>query len=162
MLQIGGQCSPFFGPHSGRRRQSFEDHGLDDGPVVSRVVFAAGVLIHDAGQHQQCPQIERLGRATLHYEGLELRAITGEHGRIDPVVLGRSVAFDAEIELHGAAADRLPRESLDIGLESGVTFAGAITELEMAAIDGPHFDGDGQAIRLASRLAKAGHADEQV
>ena len=66
-----------------------------------------------------------------------------------------------EVELHGAAADRVARDRFDLGLEAGVAFARAVAELEVPAVDRADFDGDGQSVRLAAGLAKAGHADEQ-
>ncbi len=91
----------------------------------------------------------------------ELPAIVFEHGRVDAVVVDRRRALDAQVQLHGAAADDFARGRFDFRLERGVAFAGAVAELEVPAVDRADFDRDGQSVRLAAGLAKAGHADEQ-
>ena len=57
--------------------------------------------------------------------------------------------------------DGLAHLVFDQRLQRGVAFGGADAELEEAVVDGADFDRHGQAVLLAVRFAKAGHALQQ-
>ena len=72
----------------------------------------------------------------------------------------RADAVDAEVHLDRAAANALPHYGLDLRLQRAVSLGGADGQLEVAVVDGADLDRDGQAVALAMRFAKPGHAQE--
>src|SRR5207244_2852513 len=81
---------------------------------------------------------------------------------VDAEVLRGGPAIDAEVDLEGAALDGPADDLLELGLEEVVGVRGAEGDVEVAVVEGPQLDREGQAIALVARLPVAGHTQQHA
>ena len=72
------------------------------------------------------------------------------------------LALAAEVDLDGAALDGAADDLLELGFEQVVGIGGAHRDLEVAVVEGPQLDGQGERVALVASLAVAGHAQEHA
>ena len=94
-------------------------------------------------------------------QGQELAAVSVQNVDVDLVIFERSRPVDADVDLDRRPADAVADDRLDLRLQGSVALADAGRELEVTAVDRPHFNRDRPAVALATGLTKAGHAEQQ-
>src|SRR5438128_621477 len=94
----------------------------------------------------------------LLLQSTQLPPVTFEHRGVDLVIVGSLRAMELKRNLERAAANLLPHDVLDLGLERAIAFAALDRQLEISAVDRAHLDADCQTVVLVMSFAKAGHA----
>jgi len=138
-------------------RPRFGERAVNGRPIGFDIDAAGRGVFHHAGQREN-RRHDFAGicrRAELVFIRIENRAV-------ETIVFRAMGANDANVHLHRAAANALPHERFDFGLERGVALAGASVDFEMPVIDRAHFRRDRKLVCLVMRLAKTGHAQQHA
>ena len=151
--EVGQQGLALVDPHLVHGGEGLLQNRLDSRPIFVRLEVGAGCSSTEPGS------CSSTSRPTLSFQPLRRKArragpIALDDRGVDAVAIGRKLAVDAEIDLHGAAAHRLADDGLDVGLEAGIAVRRAIAELEVPVVDRPHFDVDRQARRETAASPK--------
>src|SRR5262249_37410753 len=121
-------------------------------------------LRHHARKHQHLREegLPAVREADLLEGFANLLDVAGQRDGVDAEVVGRRLMLAAQLDLDGAALDRLADDFFELGFEEVIRVGSAQRHLEIAVVEGPQFDGEGKLVALAACFPIAGHAQQHA